>query len=569
MTKILAFLFIFLYLIPFMTALCCFFPKLRHVCFACMVYFTSNDKSINICPDPNWTGSAFGFAFTAVSLFGLPLLLSMIFSFRFKIRVFPPGSFFYFLYYLAILISGVNAEYMIPWGFEVCKMFWMYITFLTVFNYLNNCKDISFLFYVVNSVIMILLIVGFDQKYRLGGFQIASTFPHQNSLSLYLELFGLLTLGVLMNERMGRILFLFTMAAFCGSVLLIIFTYSRGGLVVYFGGIAIVCALSILFNGFSIRRLLLMLVGLIILLCIMGYALPRIILRFTKAPEASKNTRIEFALAAKMMANDHRLGVGANNYSVHSAEYWNRVKEDPVEHGGIVETVYLLVAAECGWWGLGVMLLWFLYYYFSVTISMFSLRKMPCSGIAIGIFAGLTCNYWHSTLEWSLKQTNNFAGLMIIYALTGVIAVNRKNIKAAYRKRMAREGLTPQKKKKRRVYRPVMPTPPDFDLRALRKGLEPAPADGPAFASAEETAITAAQTGEIAPAKAAETQASATMEEFEIAPAEAPAPDTPAAPQEESAPAPDTPASDTPAPDTPASDTPAPDTPAPDTPPAE
>ncbi|MBP5793714.1 MAG: hypothetical protein J6W46_08765, partial [Spirochaetaceae bacterium] len=109
-----------------------------------------------------------------------------------------------------------------------------------------------------------------------------------------------------------------TLFAFGGSVLLIIFTYSRGGLVIYFGGIAIVCAMSILLNGFSGRRLTLMLIGLIVMLIVVGYALPRIILRFTKAPEASKNTRIALALASKQMANDYRLGVGANNYSEYS-----------------------------------------------------------------------------------------------------------------------------------------------------------------------------------------------------------------------------------------------------------
>ena len=69
---------------------------------------------------------------------------------------------------------------------------------------------------------------------------------------------------------------------------------------------------------------------------------------------------------------------------------------------------------------------------------MIVLRKKPCSGIAIGIFAGLTCNYWHSTLEWSLKQFNNFAGQMILYAVVGVIAVNRKSIKMAYARYLQR-----------------------------------------------------------------------------------------------------------------------------------
>ena len=324
-------------------------------------------------------------------------------------------------------------------------MFWMYITFLAAFNYLNNSKNLSFFIYVVSITLIILFIVGFKQKYGNRCFQIPSTFPHQNSLSLYLELFGLLMLGVLMNEQINKKLFILTLFAFGGSVLLILFTYSRGGFVIYFGGVAIVCALSILFNGFSARRLILMLVGLIIILCFIGYALPNIIRRFTHAPASSKNTRIELAIAARRMANDYRLGVGANNFSEYSGanhDYaWEHNGERGRVDGSIVETIYLLVAAECGWYGMGLLLLWFLYYYFSVIISMFVLRKKPCSGIVIGLFGGLTCNYWHSTLEWSLKQFNNFAGQMILYALIGVIAVNRKNIKAAYQRHLQRIEL--------------------------------------------------------------------------------------------------------------------------------
>lgn len=439
--KIVAFLFLFLYVIPIMTVLCCMFPVFRHACFAGMLYFTSNEYSLNFVPMPNWRGTARGYAFTAVSLFAVPLLLSMFFSIRYKIKLFPPGSFFYFLYYLAILLSGINAIHMHQWGFEVYKMFWMYVTFLATFNYLNNCKNLTFFVYLVCCILIILFVVGFYQKYRMGIFQIHSTFAHQNSLALYLELFGLLSLGVLMNEQISRILFCLCLLAFGGSVLLIVFTYSRGGLVVYFGGIAIVCALSILFNGFSIRRLTLLLIGLLVLLSIVGYALPHIILRFTKAPAASKNTRIVLAVASKRMANDYRLGFGANNYSEYSSgryPYVGSFYAEHVQYGGIVETIYLLVAAECGWWGLGMLILWFLYYYLSDIISMFVLRKKPCSGIVIGLFSGMTCIYWHSSLEWSLKQCNNFAEQMVVYALVGVIAVNRKNIKNAYKRNQAR-----------------------------------------------------------------------------------------------------------------------------------
>ena len=440
-----------------MTALCCFFPTLRHVCFAGMFYFTSNEYSLNFVPMPKWTGTARGYAFTAVSLFAVPLLMSMVLDVRRKVRLFPPGWFFYFLYYLAIVLSGMNAIHRHQWGFEVYKMFWMYITFLAAFNYLNSCKDLKYFIYLVCSVLIIIFLVGFNQKYRLGKFQISSTFPHQNSLSLYLEVFGLLALGVLMNERISRLLFFLSLAAFGSSLVLIIFTYSRGGLVVFFGGIAFVCGLSILFNGFSPRRLLLMLIGMVFVLSMVGYALPRIIQRFNKAPEASKNTRINLAIAAKRIANDYTFGIGANNFSEYSGPARNYAREMYVDssqgfldkssgRGGIVETIYLLVAAECGWWGLGTLILWFLYYYLSDAVSIFVLRKKPCSGIAIGLFGGLTCNYWHSTLEWSLKQYNNFAGQMIIYALIAVIAVNRKSIKAAYERNQAIQKARAAKK---------------------------------------------------------------------------------------------------------------------------
>ena len=158
--KIIAFLFLFLYVLPFLTALCCTFPTFRHICFAGMLYFTSNEYALNFVPMPEWRGTARGYAFTAVSLFAVPLLMSMVFSLKYKVRLFPPGSFFYFLYYLSILLSGINAVHMHQWGFEVYKMFWMYITFLAAFNYLNNSKNLVFFIYVVCCILIILLGAG-------------------------------------------------------------------------------------------------------------------------------------------------------------------------------------------------------------------------------------------------------------------------------------------------------------------------------------------------------------------------------------------------------------------------
>jgi hypothetical protein len=74
----------------------------------------------------------------------------------------------------------------------------------------------------------------------------------------------------------------------------------------------------------------------------------------------------------------------------------------------------------------------------------------------------------HSTLEWSLKQFNNFAELMIVYALIGVIAVNRKNIRGAYRRSQFNsqpESSPPS---------PLPPPPPEPELPPPGPDLPPA-----------------------------------------------------------------------------------------------
>ena len=84
------------------------------------------------------------------------------------------------------------------------------------------------------------------------------------------------------------------------------------------------------------------------------------------------------------------------------------------------------------------------------------LRKKPCSGIVIGLFGGLTCVYWHSTLEWSLKQNNNFSQQMILYALIGVIAIHRKDIVAIAKRNQMKKGKRLGRKKERDLLPPIL-----------------------------------------------------------------------------------------------------------------
>ena len=84
---------------------------------------------------------------------------------------------------------------------------------------------------------------------------------------------------------------------------------------------------------------------------------------------------------------------------------------------GIVETIYLLVGAECGVAGLGFLLLWFGYYLVAAVFLLKKFARRPEFYILAGLCGGLTAVYLQSGLEWVLKQPVNFVQLMIMFAV--------------------------------------------------------------------------------------------------------------------------------------------------------
>ena len=320
MVKLLVFLIIFLGVIPLGVILARMYPVFRLVFFCMMVFFTSSMLAIHIYPIPDWTGTARGFALTTVDISSAIVLLSMLADPKCKISFAPRGAWFYGLYFITVLLSGIDAVYLPQWGFEIVKMIWMYIFFLAAYNFFINIKKLWPLVYTICGTLFFMLLVGLYQKYLTGMYyQIPSTLPHQNSLALYVSLFGALLLGILLNEKMNRLQVLLVAAGQLSTVLLIIFTYSRGGLFCYFIGCAVVVFFTLIFNGITRRQILFTLLGLAGALILLGYAAPRIIQRFQNAPVSSKTTRINLAKAAVRIANGQYLYcVGANNFSAYT-----------------------------------------------------------------------------------------------------------------------------------------------------------------------------------------------------------------------------------------------------------
>ena len=186
--------------------------------------------------------------------------------------------------------------------------------------------------------------------------------------------------------------------------------------------IAVFCSLR---SGLSLRKMYL--IGVLSLIGLAGLMvfLPRVIQRFQTAPEASGQTRKNLAVAALNMMKDKPLaGVGLNNWGIKiNPPYTYSQHRDPTKgysedyKDGIVETIYLLVGAECGIPGLFLLLTWFGYYWFSCMRLMVKLRGSPYFYLPTGIFAGLTGSFLQSALEWVLKQQINFMWMIILFAI--------------------------------------------------------------------------------------------------------------------------------------------------------
>jgi O-antigen ligase len=101
---------------------------------------------------------------------------------------------------------------------------------------------------------------------------------------------------------------------------------------------------------------------------------------------------------------------------------------------GIVETVYLLVGAECGIPALLAMIVWFLWYLYLCVRLLRRLKGTPWFFIPAGLLGGLTANYLQSMLEWVLRQQMNLVCLMGVFALLSYLGSERRNLVAAEKK---------------------------------------------------------------------------------------------------------------------------------------
>ena len=401
-----------------------YYKKLSNFIFGLSIFFTCRlSESINFVSHEFYRGTSRGFEITLVDCLCISLFIISIFRNKFKdIVFFPPGSTLMVMYFIFSMMSIINAANITYSLFELFKMIRMYFVYWVFYNYINSLDDIKVFFKSMSIVICYIFISVLWDKYIGGRYQARGPFPHQNSLVMYMQIFAGISFAHFFNSRKFAFKWGWLSAI---STMLIIMTLSRGGLLCYAISISIIYFLSII-NNFSKQKVILTLYMLMALFGIGLKSIGTLYERFTTAPKESAHTRVYLAKSAVNMANDKFFGIGLNNFGVKVNKPFLYSKDSPryEEKGfkeGLVETSYLMIAAETGWLNLLVFLILLSSFYYRNIRMLIKYRKNNYYPLLLGVFGGLTAIYVESSLERVLKQTTNSYQLILVFSILSVL----------------------------------------------------------------------------------------------------------------------------------------------------
>jgi hypothetical protein len=430
-----AIFFIFLFLgVPFLTLLWYSSKQAQKIgAFLLILSIPFNEVAgINFFTDPSYRGTSRGFEVTLTDLIATSILFFLYIKNK-KIILFPKGSVFYIIYLMISFISILNSESRVHSGWELQKMLLMYLFFLTLYNYIVFSKNIDIILKSLCFLIIINFIIILNQKYITGYYQPSGLFAHRNSTSMFINLIAPIFLSLLLNLKIKNLSFYYYLIIYALCTITVIFALSRGAIFFFPIAAAIVASFSI---ASKVTNRKIQVIALFLVLAILGTlkSAPMVVERFERASERSGETRVRLAKIAVRMANDKFFGIGLNNWGIKVNPPFTyseglRSLEDEEYKDGIVETTYLLVAAECGWIGFTSLLFWFGYYLFQNVFNIRRYKNTLSEYLPIGILAGLIAVFGQSTLEWVLKQRPNFYELMLIFAIIAAMAKLYENHK--------------------------------------------------------------------------------------------------------------------------------------------
>jgi hypothetical protein len=426
--------------VPFVTGALYAEPRLRHLMLGLMVFTTCHIKKpfyMEVFFEA-YRGVDRGLAVTIPDLFFFGFFLWLIAggSNR-KLILWPYNSTLWMTLIFVSILSLIGATMPYYGLFTIHKFIRAFLFFWVMVNIVRDREDVKV---VITALIAAVLFEGwivFLDKYitRAVVNRSVGSFPHPNTLAMYIDLIIPVILALILSDSFTKRGNRWAAMALFGGMLCVVFTKSRAALVIMMGALAGVTAISIFIKP-TARKLGIVFIG-FLLVDMVGLAMaPRIIKRFQSAPEASEQTREYFNHAARAMARDKILGTGINSYSwmLENTDYYWYVYPDALnteddldefkesEQGqsrlGTAHHIYLLFAAETGWAGMWVFILFISRFYIHNFVLLLKTRDAYYQAILLGLLLGFTTLHLQGLLEWIFRQTQV---LYLFFVLSGLM----------------------------------------------------------------------------------------------------------------------------------------------------
>jgi hypothetical protein len=382
----------------------------------------------------NYRGHARGFHFFFNETLAVALILSSVFDPRRKTRWFPPGLWLYLAYCAVSLLSIINApEPQYSW-MAALKAFKVVLIFLAIYNFIRWESDVRFILTVFAITMLWQTFVVLKFKYINHVHQVTGTFEHQNALSMFATMIGMVFLAAGSANVPGANLYL---CAYLGCAVIVECALSRAGMVCFGIGTAAVLLWSLI-ERVTARRIFVVVSIAAVSAIGLSMTLDSILDRFNDPATRDSNiTRVMLKKASLMMAKDHPLGIGWNNYGItinHPYPYGDHIDAYFRSHGetidkraakGIEESLYWLLLAETGFQGYIGFILFLAYFIIRNLQAAWAFRHRFLGIVSIGIAVGCGMNYMQSTVERVLTQPRNLMLWMVLLAIASRLEAAR------------------------------------------------------------------------------------------------------------------------------------------------
>jgi hypothetical protein len=396
--------------------------------------FQANEWGLTLAPFL-YRSHARGYHFYFIILPAVALIFAKLFTRWREVKIIPPGMWLFYLFCLSASFSIFFAEYPTYVIMAALKTVELTIIGTAAYNFIRTDRDLKFLVSCMAATMAWQLFVVLKMKYVHHIYQVYGTFEHQNSLSTFTTMIGLVFLGAALAPKQEKSNWFLMVYVFCAFI--VQSALSRGSLFTFALGTVIVISLSLIDR--VTKRRVYVLMGLTAVAVIgLAFTLDTIKARFNDyGTEESKRTRDMLNQASQAMVRDHPFGVGWNNYGrmLNKHHYgahidaWQRANGNPVDpeyQKGISESLYYLILAENGYLSLVLFIAFYSLFLFMNLRAAWTFRYDFIGGVSIGMFAGCSVIYLQSLLERVLTQPRNMALWFLLLGAAGRIEMWRR-----------------------------------------------------------------------------------------------------------------------------------------------